>query len=141
MRTPPSFLATLLASPPATPLSRYIVGNGALYLALGLLLLVWPRAMLLFGAQPYEAGEEGLLRTLGFIVGIVGWFYVMGGRTRADSFALATVVDRLIVPFVLVPLALSGAVDPALVLPFAILDPVLAIGAWVVWRRQATDVV
>lgn len=131
-----SFVSTLLASPPSTPLSRYTVGNGVFYLATGLLLLAWPEAMYLGGAAPYEAGERGLVRVLGFVVMIVGWFYVAGGRTRADSFSLATIADRLVVPFVLVPLALCGEVDPVLVLPFAILDPVLAIGAWILWRRQ-----
>jgi hypothetical protein len=49
---------------------------------IGLLLLAWPGAMNLFGAQPCEAGEEGLLR-----------------------------------------------------------DPVLAVGAYVVWRRRGRPLV
>lgn len=134
-----SFVAALLASPPSTPLSRYTAWNGALYLATGALLYAWPgAAQTLFGAAPFSAGEGGLVRVVGFTVMVIGWFYVMGARTRADSFGLATVVDRALVPLFLVPLAVTGAVDPHVVVPFAILDPVLAIGAFVIWRRTTT---
>lgn len=133
-----SFFPTLLAAPPATPLSRYTAWNGALYLALGAVFYAWPGAAnVLFGAAPYEAGEEGLLRVVGVTVMVIGWFYVWGARTRADSFGLATIVDRALIPLLLLPLAVTGAVDPRLVLPFAILDPLLAIGAFVIWRRSA----
>jgi hypothetical protein len=131
------FLQTLLASPGATPLSRYTTWNGVFYLATGFLLYAWPHAaQAVFFAEPFEAGEAGLVRLLGFTLAVVGWFYVMGGRTGADAFGLATVVDRAAVPFFLVPLALTGAVDPHLALPIAVLDPVLGLGAYVLWRRQ-----
>lgn len=133
-----SFLQTLLASPRATPLSRYTTWNGLFYIANGLLLYAWPgAAQALFMASPFQAGEAGLVRMTGLTLAVVGWFYVMGGRTGADSFGLATVVDRALVPLFLVPLALTGAVDPHLALPFAILDPLLGLGAFVTWRRQA----
>ena len=47
-----------------------------------------------------------------------------------------TVVDRALVPLFLIPLAVTGAVDPHLALPFAVLDPLLAFGAFLLWRRQ-----
>jgi len=53
------------------------------------------------------------------VVVVVGWFYVMGGRTRAHSFCLATVVDRLLIP--------------------AFLDPLLALGAYAIWRREGAS--
>ena len=132
-----TFLDTLLAAPPSTPLSRYTIGNGALYLGLGALLLVWPGAVqIAFFADDFVGREAGLVRVLGMTVMVIGWFYVAGGRTAADSFGLATVVDRLLIPAILVPLALSGAVDWHLAVPFAVLDPVLGIGGFVVWRRS-----
>lgn len=133
-----SFVSTLLARGPSTPLSRYTGWNGALYLATGLLLYAWPgAAQALFFAPPFAGSEAGILRMLGVALAVIGWFYVMGARTGADSFGLATVVDRLLVPFLFVPLALTGAVAPQLALPFAVLDPVLAVGAFFIWRRQA----
>ncbi|MFO0581670.1 MAG: hypothetical protein U0229_05325 [Anaeromyxobacter sp.] len=135
------FFETLWSSPRSTPLSRYVGWNGLLYLAFGLQLYFWPgAAQVLTGAPPFQAGEAGLVRLAGFSLAVIGWFYVMGARTRADSFGLATVVDRLLVPFFLGPLAATGAVDVHLVGPFLVLDPVLGIGAWIVWRRSAAAV-
>ncbi len=132
-----SFFSALWSSPPSTPLSRYTTYNGLFYMAFGLTAYAWPGSMqLVLGAAPFQAHEEGFARLVGFTITVVGWFYVMGARTRADSFSLATVVDRAVVPFLLVPLVVTGAVDPHIGLPFAILDPLLAIGAFIIWRRS-----
>ncbi len=48
-------------------------------------------------------------------------------------------VDRLLVPFLFLPLWVLGLGPPGLFLPFAILDPVLAIGAYVIWRQEVTS--
>ena len=130
-----SFFKELAAKGPATPLSRYIVMNGALYVAFGVVVLAWPQVTYLMGADDFLPGQSGLVRVLGFVMTVIGWFYIMGGRTGATSFGLASVVDRAIVPFALCGLALSGAVDWGLILGFAILDPALALGAYLIWRR------
>ena len=134
-----SFVRTLLATGPTTPLSRYIEINGVMYAALGLTLFFFPGGLALIGASPLQGQEAGLVSALGMTLLIIGWFYVMGGRTRADSYGLATVVDRLLVPFFLVPLWWMGALDPYLALPFAIADPLLGLGAFAVWRWQRTS--
>lgn len=135
-----SFFQTLWASGPATPLSRYITWNGLLYVVSGALVYAWPEVTQLLGADDFQAGEAGLVRILGFVMAVIGWFYLMGARTRADSFGLATVVDRLIVPFFLLAPVVAGAVDAGLVVPFAILDPVLGLGALAVWLRTRQPV-
>ena len=89
-----------------------------------------------FFVEGFAGYEEGLARSVGVTLAVIGWFYVMGGRTRADSFGLSTVVDRLLIPVVLVPLMLMGKVAPGMALPFAVLDPLLGVGAYVVWRRE-----
>lgn len=141
MDDPRSFWSALWSQPPGPPsrLSRYIVANGLLYIAIGATIYLAPTAVLerVFFLPPLTSLEQGLLRALGSVAAILGWFYVMGGRTRAASFGLATVVDRLLVPFLFVPLWILGLGPPGLILPFAILDPVLAIGAYVIWRREA----
>jgi len=135
------FFSTLSATGRSTPLARYTTWNGAFYVANGLLLYAWPgAAQALLFAEPFEAGEAGLVRLMGFMLAVVGWFYAMGGRTGADSFGLATVVDRALVPLFLLPLALTGAVDPHVAVPFAVLDPVLGLGAFLIWKRQAAAV-
>lgn len=131
-----AFFRALWASGPSTPLSRYTAANGLLYVAFGAVVYAWPEVTHLIGADDFRAGESGLVRVLGFVMLVIGWFYVMGARTRADSFGLATVLDRvLIVPVFLMALVVTDTVDAGLVVPFAILDPVLGLGALAVWLR------
>jgi hypothetical protein len=134
----PRWIEVMLSAPdePLTPLARYTQVNGLLYLALGVVVYAWPGVMGLVGAGPLEGQEPALYRMLGLAIAIIGWFYVIGARTNRDSFGLATFADRILVPFFALPLVFTGQVDPMLVLPVAILDPILGIGAFVIWKRQ-----
>ncbi len=137
------FFRALWATPPEglSPLSRYIVANGVLYLVLGL--------GMYFGASPLiglvaalegsQLTDVGLVRVCGMAVAFIGWFYVMGGRTGAASFGLATVVDRLLLPAFLLPLWLLGELPASLALSFCALDPALALVALWLWRRDRTS--
>ena len=87
--------------------------------------------------EGFRMTDVGSIRALGMALMIIGWFYVMGGRTGKASFVLATFVDRLLVPALLVPLWWLGELAGVVALPFAILDPVLGIGAYLLWRREA----
>lgn len=135
----PRWIEVMLSTPdePLTPLARYTQVNGFLYLALGLVVYAWPNVMGLVGAGQLEGQEPALYRIVGLAIAIIGWFYVMGARTNRDSFGLATFADRILVPFFVLPLVFTGQVDPMLVLPVAILDPILGVGAFVLWKRQA----
>ena len=71
---------------------------------------------------------------------VVGWFYLFGGRSGARQVVFASVVDRLVfVPLIFLPLAFAGVFPHSLV-AFAILDPLLEIGAWVLLSRKAWEV-
>lgn len=133
------FFSTLLASPPSTPLSRFVMWNGVFYCAFGATTLLWPGVTQVMGAAPFAGQEEGLTRAVGAMGLVVGWFYVMGARTRADSFCLATIVDRLaIVLPVFVVLGATGAIDPHVAYLLAVMDPVFALitlGIW--WKTRA----
>lgn len=133
-----SFLSELTHAPPLSRLSRYIVANGVLYGVLGTSMLLLPgdwlaTALLLDG---WQGQEEGLVRLLGFVLVVVGWFYVMGGRTGASSFALSTVVDRALVPLVMAGLWATGQVTAGLVIGVAVLDPLMGLGAYLLWRSE-----
>jgi hypothetical protein len=123
-------------APPHTPLSRYTTWNGVFYMLIGAVFYAAPNVVHVLDGNNFRPGEEGLTRTLGVPLAVIGYLYVMGARTRSDVFGLATVLDRLVVPFLLVPLVLLGKVDAGLGLPFSILDPILGTGAYLVWRRQ-----
>ncbi len=125
-------LRALRESPsPLSGASRFVAWNGALYLAVGAMLLVWPAAVQTLFRDPAFVGREAaLIRILGMTVAIIGWFYVFGGRSGGRQVVAASVLDRVVlVPAVLVPLAMAG-VFPHLLLTFAVLDPVLGLVAW-----------
>lgn len=119
---------------------RFTIANGVLYLLLGTLFLTWPYAVQqLFFDPEFSGHESGLIRVIGMTVMIIGWFYLVGGRSNANSFVAATIVDRiLLVPLVLIPLAISG-VFPHLLFAFAVLDPTLGIIAWILLEKEIHD--
>jgi hypothetical protein len=117
--------------------SKYTAMNGVLYLVLGSLLALWPDAVQqILRDPPFQGHERQLARVIGMNVGIIGWLYLFGGTSGARQIVAASVVDRLIfVPLILIPLAWQGTF-PHLLLSFAILDPVLGIGAWILLSRS-----
>lgn len=132
-----SLITALLEKPPSlTAASKYTVVNGFIYLAVGFLLIVWPGVtQTLFRDSAFVGHEEGLVRVIGLTVIVIGWLYVFGGRSGARQIVAASVIDRLIfVPAVLIPVAMAG-VFPHLLLTFAALDVLLAIGAWILFAR------
>jgi hypothetical protein len=128
-----------LAEAPAqrSAASRFTSACGLFYMAAGLSMLAWPGQMqVVFGERPFVGDEAALVRVIGMLLTVAGWFYLFGGRTGGRQFVAATVLDRLIlVPLVLVPTALAG-VFPKTMLLFAVIDPVLAVVAWHLLRRR-----
>lgn len=117
--------------------SRYGVINGYLYLSLGGLLVVWPGAVQsLLRDRAFVGDEQGLFRAVGLAVVVIGWLYLFGSRTGGRQVVAASVVDRILfVPLVLLPLATAG-IFPHVCLAFTALDMSLAIGAWLLLRRE-----
>jgi hypothetical protein len=111
--------------------------NGLVYLATGALFIAWPGAVqTLFMDADFVGHEGALFRMIGLTLAVIGWLYLFGGRSGSRQMVAASVVDRLVfVPAVLIPLAISG-VFPHLLVTLAILDPLLAIGAWVLLSRK-----
>jgi hypothetical protein len=133
-----SFFNDLLEKPAnLSTSSKYAAMNGFVYLALGGLLIVWPGAVqTIFMDAPFVGNESALFRVVGMTVTVIGWLYVFGGRSGARQFGPASVLDRVVlVPLVLVPLVIAG-VFPHTLGAFAILDPALGIGAWVLHKRK-----
>jgi hypothetical protein len=133
-----SFLKDLRHKPPGlTVASKYTALNGIGYLAVGVILIVWPGVTQTLFREPAFAGhEQALMRVIGLTIVVIGWLYIFGGRSGARQFIAASVIDRLIfVPAVLIPLAMAG-VFPRLFLTFTIIDVLLAIGAWALLARE-----
>jgi hypothetical protein len=133
-----SFINDLLEKPANLSISsKYAVMNGFIYLGAGALLIVWPGAVQMLLRDPAFVGHEGaLFRVIGMAVAVIGWLYVFGGRSGAQQFGPASVLDRVVlVPVVLVPLVIAG-IFPHTLGAFAIVDPTLGIGAWALHNRK-----
>ncbi|MFO1304943.1 MAG: hypothetical protein U1F54_14505 [Burkholderiales bacterium] len=134
-----TLLADLAEVPERLPsASRFTIWCGVFYAANGLLLLAWPGAVqVLFGDPAFAGREEALVRLIGMLLAIVGWFYFFGGRTGGRQFVASTVLDRLVlVPLVLIPTALAG-VFPNVMFTFAVVDPALALVSWRLLSRDS----
>ena len=121
---------------PTTMASRYTSLNGVVYLALGVLFILWPGAVqVLFRDRAFAADERELFRVIGLTVVVIGWLYLFGGRDGGRGVVAASVVDRVVfVPAVLVPIALAG-VFPHVLVAFTLLDVSLAVGAYLILAR------
>ena len=116
--------------------SKYTAMNGLIYLGFGALVLVWPAMVqTIFRDATFVANEAALIRVLGMTVMVIGWFYLFGGLSGGRRIVAASVLNRVVlVPLVLVPLAIAG-VFPHFLLTFAVLDPTLGVGAWLLLSR------
>ncbi len=134
-----SFITELLEKPSnLSTASKYTVMNGTLYLGAGVLMIAWPgMVQTLFRDAPFVGQEGALFRVVGLLLVVVGWLYFFGGRSGARQPVAASVIDRLVfVPLIFLPLAYAG-VFPHLLVTFAIIDPLLGIGALVLLSRKA----
>ena len=102
----------------------------------GAMVLVWPAMVqTVFRDAPFVGNEAALIRVLGMTVMVIGWFYLFGGLSGGRRIVAASVLNRVVlVPLVLVPLAMAG-VFPHFLLTFAVLDPMLGVGAWLLLSR------
>jgi hypothetical protein len=117
--------------------SRYTAMNGLIYLAAGTSVLIWPgMVQTIFRDAPFVGNEAALVRVMGMAVMVIGWLYLFGGLSGGRRIVAASVLDRVVlVPLVLVPLVMAG-VFPHFLLAFAVLDPTLGIGAWLLLNRS-----
>lgn len=132
-----SLIKDLLEHPGDLPItSKYTMMNGVIYLGVGAMALIWPgMVQTIFRDAAFVGNEAALIRVMGMTVMVIGWLYFFGGFSGGRRFVAAGVLDRVVlVPLVLVPLAIAG-VFPHFLLAFAVLDPMLGIGAWLLLSR------
>jgi hypothetical protein len=123
-----------------TRLMKFTEGCGFLYLFIGSTFFFFPNLQVQIGLIPaFQGQEEALLRFVGMTLAIIGYFYIFGARTNIKSFGLSTVVDRLLIPFLILFVFSMSEINLMLVLPFAILDPTLAVIAYMLWRKDEKD--
>jgi len=109
------------------------------YVASGLAFLAWPNLVqIVFRDAPFVGHEAALFRLIGMLLAIVGWLYMFGGLAGTRRFVWATIVDHAtIVPVVLIGMAING-IFPHVSIFFAVVDPTMALGAYLILHRSAT---
>jgi hypothetical protein len=66
--------------------SKYTAMNGVIYLAAGVLLIVWPGlTQTLLMERAFVGDEHGLIRVMGLAVVVIGWFYLFGAVRAHDK--------------------------------------------------------
>ena len=134
-----AFFTQLWARPAeaSTRLSRFTQWCGYGYAVVGATIMFFPESQVIVGlSPPFQGQEEGLMRTLGFVLMLIGYFYVFGGRTGRTSFGLCTVLDRFLVPFFLAFIYFTSDTPLYLLLPLGALDPILGLVAYACWRAD-----
>ena len=90
--------------------SKYTTMNGLIYLGFGAPVLIWPgMVQTIFREAAFVGNEAALIRVTGMTVMVIGWLYLFGGLCHGGSFPHLT---------------------------FALLDPALGIGAWLLLSRS-----
>ena len=136
------FFTQLMARPTTrtTRLSRYTEACGFSYCALGAVIFLWPDSIVLAGLSiPFQGQEQGLMRVIGCVLMLIGYFYVFGGRTQQNSFGLCTVVDRLLVPVLFGFIYFTSDISGLFILAIGIGDPLLGMGAYFCWRVDESE--
>jgi uncharacterized protein YjeT (DUF2065 family) len=76
------------------------------------------------------------LRLVGLLAGGVGMLYVVSGRTNAEGFIFASLLDRPLVPFVMAALWSFGLIPAPLAIAFAIQDFGSFLWTLAAWRAE-----
>jgi hypothetical protein len=131
-----TLLQALVEKAPArSTASRFTSMAGISYVCMGLVICAVPTLIPVLFFEPALTGREaGLLRLVGWIMAVVGWFLWIGGRVGARAFVAAGILARVAVPLVVIPLAMSGTF-PHMMYVFGVLDPVSGVLTWRLMAR------
>ena len=113
-----------------TPLFKFIVINGYIYILVGFLYFLFPQLPTFINIHPIlEGNDSGWVRYFGFMGLAMGYYFVFMGRTQSFSLAVATVFSRvLFVPLSLTFLILLKELDFRFIVPVLITDLALGLG-------------
>ena len=103
----------------------------------GLLLLFAPRLVASLLQIPLMADQTvDFMRIMGLLAGGIGMLYVVSGRVNARGFAFASLLDRPLVPPIMLILWYLGIVPASLALVFSIQDFAGFLWTLSAWRAE-----
>ena len=86
--------------------------------------------------RPGQRGRRRRLRLAGLLVGGLGMLYVVSGRLNAQGFVFASLLDRPLVPPVMLVLWWLDIVPGPLALVFAVQDFASFLWTLVAWQTE-----
>ena len=111
---------------------------GWLCLAEGATMLLAPHFVAaVLHLPPLADQAANYFRLAGLLVGGLGMLYVVAGRLNATGFVFASLLDRPLVPPVMLALWLAGIVPGALALAFAVVDGASFLWTLAAWRAES----
>ena len=125
MPNPPlsEMFARLLRHTAQTRAAKTVEAFGWLILAEGAVLMFAPHsAAALLHLPALEPQGANYLRLVALLVGGVGMLYVCSGRLNAEGFVFASLLDRPLVPPIMLVLWYLGIIPGTLALLFAVQD-------------------
>jgi hypothetical protein len=103
--------------------SRTVEAFGWLDLVLGLIILITPYgAAAILHLPPLSAQDANDLRLVGTLVSALGMLYIVSGRLNSTGFAVASLLDRPLVPFIMAILWWRHVLPGPMALAFSISD-------------------
>ena len=123
--------------------AKTVEAFGWLILLEGAILLLWPQlAVDVLQLPPLTELGSNYLRLVGVLVSGVGMLYVVSGRTNAQGFVFASLLDRPLVPPLMLVLWWQGILPGSLAAMFAVQDFasfLWTLSAWQAQRRSDTS--
>jgi hypothetical protein len=120
--------------------AKTVEAFGWLILLEGAILLLWPQlAVDVLHLPPLTEQGSNYLRLVGVLVSGVGMLYVVSGRTNAQGFVFASLLDRPLVPPLMLVLWWQGILPGSLAAMFAVQDFasfLWTLRAWQAERRE-----
>lgn len=122
-QAPKQIFSKLIRPGPLTLVSRSIEIFGYVDLVLGVLILIATRfTAAVFRLPPLSSLDVSLLHVVGVLVTILGALYIMNGRLNVLSFAVGSLLDRPLVPLIMLVLWYRRILPGPLAAAFSIVD-------------------
>ena len=101
-----------------------------------LMLLVPDRAAAIIHLPVLNEQAANYFRIMGLLIGGIGMLYVASGRLNSAGFVFASMLDRPLVPFIMLVLWWRGIIPGPLALVFAIQDGGSFLWTLFAWRAE-----
>lgn len=137
MRTFAQLVDQLMHANDQGPAAKSVECFGWLILLEGAVMLFAPHFVAAVLQLPTLSEQAAnYLRLVGLLAGGVGMLYVVSGRTNAEGFIFASLLDRPLVPFAMAALWYFGLIPAPLAIAFAVQDFGSFLWTLIAWRAE-----